>query len=83
MEITWDERKRLANVDKHGFDFATLDESFFAGAVIVPARSGRLIAIGRHVSGTLVVVFARLGREAISVISMRQANRKERKVLDG
>jgi hypothetical protein len=28
MEIVWDEPKRLANLDKHGLDFADLDETF-------------------------------------------------------
>jgi uncharacterized protein len=29
MLIFWDEPKRLANIDKHGFDFAGLDEASF------------------------------------------------------
>jgi len=30
MKIVWDEPRRLANLDKHGLDFADLDELFFA-----------------------------------------------------
>jgi uncharacterized DUF497 family protein len=28
MKIVWDEPKRLANLDKHGLDFADLNETF-------------------------------------------------------
>jgi uncharacterized DUF497 family protein len=39
MRIVWDGLKRLANVARHGMDFADLDEAFFEGSVIVPAKS--------------------------------------------
>ncbi len=39
-------------------------------------------AIGRFANGTTVVVFAKLGTEAISIISFRQANKKEREVFN-
>ena len=79
--IVWDEPKRLINLAKHGLDFADLDEWFFLGAVTVPAKDGRHLAIGRLADGTIAVVFAVLGSEAVSVISMRPASRKERSVL--
>lgn len=72
MRILWDEPKRLANIDKHGRDFAGLTMEFFAGALVRPTRDDRLE--GRVVS----VIFRPLGREAISVISMRDASRRER-----
>ena len=82
MKIIWDEPKRLANLDKHGLDFADLDETFFDDALIIPShnKSKRWIAIGVSIQGVVVVVFARLGREGISVISMRPASRNERKL---
>lgn len=46
MVIAWDEPKRLANLDKHGMDFATLTEEFFANSLVIPARDGRFKAIG-------------------------------------
>lgn len=82
MLILWDEVKRRVNINKHGFDFADLSEAFFASSIIVPANGGRLMAIGRLEDGTVAVVFAHLGTEAISIVSMRVANRKERKVLE-
>jgi uncharacterized DUF497 family protein len=35
-------------------------------------------AIGVNAGGVIVVVFARLGRESISIISMRPASKNER-----
>jgi uncharacterized DUF497 family protein len=83
MKIVWDEPKRLANIASHGMDFADLDEAFFEGSVIVPAKSGRAIAIGHHHSRIILVVFVALGTEGLSVVSMRPASRKERRSIDG
>ena len=79
--IVWDEPKRLTNLAKHGLDFADLDETFFLGAVVLPAKAGRYMAIGRLADGAIAVVFAFLGAEAVSVISMRPASAKERSLL--
>lgn len=81
MKIVWDEPNRLANIDKHGLDFADLTVEFFAASMIVPARDNRYIAIGALNDGSIAVVFVRLGSEGISVISMRLASAKERKLL--
>lgn len=81
MKITYDETKRQTNIEKHGFDFADLDMLFFAESVIVPAKDNRLMAIGVFRDGVIAVVFVTLGSEAISVISMRKASRKERTIL--
>jgi uncharacterized DUF497 family protein len=80
MKIVWDEPKRLANLDKHELDFADLNETFFDNALVIPShnKSKRWVAIGVSIRGVIVVVFARLGREGVSVISMRPANRSER-----
>lgn len=81
MMIVWDEPKRQTNLAKHGLDFADLDESFFLSSVVVPAKDGRHMAIGQLVDGTIAVVFAVLGVEGVSIISMRPASRKERSLL--
>jgi uncharacterized DUF497 family protein len=78
MKIVWDEPKRLANLDKHGLDFADLTEAFFVAALFVPSKAGRWKGIGASLSGVICVIFARLGREGVSVISMRPASRAER-----
>ncbi|WP_160009990.1 BrnT family toxin [Rhizobium sp. 18055] len=82
MKIVWDEPKRLANLDKHGLDFADLDDGFFLGAVLRPAKQGRIMAIGRFADGSIAVIFATLGSEGISIISMRPARKSERRLVD-
>lgn len=81
MMIVWDEHKRNGNRAKHGLDFADLTEEFFLSAIVVPAKSGRQMAIGRLNDGSIAVVFVTLGLEGISVISMRPASKKERSLL--
>lgn len=82
MKIVWDEPKRLANIAKHRLDFAALTEDFFASALVRPTRFNRYIAIGVDQNGVISVVFAVLGLEGISVISMRPASKKERKLYN-
>ena len=79
--ITWDEPKRLANLAKHGMDFNDLTEDFFLGALVIPARNGRFQAFGSIEDGTISVIFAVLGTEGLSLISMRSASAAERKLL--
>ncbi len=86
MEITWDEPKRLANIAKHGLDFADVGLFYSRHAIIEPAkvdRHGRrrMKAIGYFLDGTVVVIFAMLGSEGISIISFRTAHEKERRKL--
>lgn len=81
MLIVWDEPKRLANLAKHGMDFAALDVSYFEAALVVQAKAGRYSALGILGDRAVAVVFAPLGTEAISVISMRPASANERKLL--
>jgi uncharacterized protein len=83
MIIVWDELKRIVNLERHGMDFAEVDEAFFERSATVPAKLGRVIAVGQLHDGVIVVVFFRLGTEGISVISMRPASRHERKLVDG
>ncbi len=74
----WDERKRLANLETRGLDFADIPIEFFAASTIIPAKKDRFKAIGEFGGIVLAVIFKPLGTEAISVISMRRASRKER-----
>lgn len=79
MKIVWDEPKRETNKRARGLDFADLTIEFFATSIIAPTRQGRMRAIGEFRGRALTVIFKPLGSEAISVISMRPASRKERK----
>ncbi len=80
MIIVWDEPNRQANLVKHGIDFAAIGADFFLSARVVPAKNQRWAAIGR-LDGVIVVIFAMLGTDAISLISARPANRRERTLL--
>jgi uncharacterized protein len=82
MRILWDEPKRLENLRKHGFDFAILDVVFFEDATIIPAKENRLKAVGVLIEKLIVVIFFALGSEGLSVISMRPANKKERRLYE-
>ena len=77
MIIVWDEPKRLANIDKHGIDFADIDQDFFLSAIVRPARDGRYAAIG-EMDGMIIVIFVVLGSEGISIVSARPASHRER-----
>jgi len=81
MKILWDENKRQSNIEKHGLDFADLSMDFFETSLILPAKKNRFMAINMFLDGIATVVFAKLGADAISVISMRPASRKERILL--
>ena len=82
MKITFDEPKRLSNLNNRGLDFAALTIEFFEASIVVPAKDGRFKAIGEFEGSVLAVIFKPLGAEAIAVISMRHASRKERNVHD-
>lgn len=79
MKIVWDERKRSANITKHGMDFSALTVDFFEAATFYPAKRGRILAIG-ELNGEIIVavVFKVLGTEGVSVVSLRPASKKER-----
>jgi len=64
MKITWDEAKRIANLQKHGFDFEDVYFFDWKNAVITTSHGGRFKAIGYYEDGTAVVVYALLGSEA-------------------
>ena len=80
--LVWDPPKRLANLDKHQLDFSVLTVGFFARAALRPAKRGRLQAIGYLNGRPVSVIFAMLGSEAISIISLRPAKPQERKLID-
>jgi len=81
LKIIWDETKRIANIEKHGLDFADVGFFGWEAAVMERGHSGRIKAIGYFEDGTAVVIFAKLGTEAISIVSFRPANTKEKRLL--
>jgi uncharacterized DUF497 family protein len=63
-------------------DFQDLNLDFFAEALILEAKERRLKAVGFTIGDIIAVVFATLGKEGISVISMRPASRQERRLYE-
>jgi uncharacterized protein len=82
MLIIYDAAKRQINLQKHGLDFDALDAGFFLSSRVVSTKADRFMAIGEFKGQAVIaVVFKPLGNEALSVISMRTASRKERTIL--
>lgn len=81
MKIVWDELKRLSNIEVHGLDFADITEFDWLSAIVRPSHTNRYRAIG-VMGGKLVVavIFKPLGTEAMSIISLRPASKRERKM---
>jgi len=81
MRFEWDERKRLANLEKHGLDFLDVIEVFEAPYVVVPSthegEEERFLAIGIF-AGRLVTIVFTTRSEAIRIISFRRARHEER-----
>ena len=59
-------------------DFADLNETFFGDALVLASYKNRWRGIGKDIRGVISVVFVTLGREAVSVISIRPAGKYER-----
>ena len=85
MTTTWDERKRRSNLAKHGLDFADFDACFDGETALIrptrPSRTGRArhLVIGDWMGERVVaVVVSPLGSEALSLVSLRPADPKER-----
>lgn len=81
MEFEWDEAKRRSNLDKHGVDFADLDEFDWSQAVVIPSArcdygEDRFVAIGefRDRFHTVVVTWR---RAKLRIISFRKARIQE------
>jgi uncharacterized DUF497 family protein len=77
--ITWDEPKRLQNLAKHGLDFAEFEVGFeMESAVIIQGHSDRFKLIGIFQGELLVAaITTQLGKEALALISLRRASKKE------
>ncbi len=81
--FAWDEDKRIANIAKHGIDFADVRE-MFAGPMLVSSDTRkeygeeRQIGFGFVHGRLLVVVFTEREPGTIRIISARKANRREK-----
>lgn len=86
MKVEWDDRKNEINLRKHGFDLADAVPVFEGPLLAQPDTQdygeSRWIGIGITNRRTVVVVFAVRENNCIRVISLRKANRHERKLFE-
>jgi uncharacterized DUF497 family protein len=83
----WDERKRVANLEKHGLDFYRAKRVYEAEHKItiettkVGGRERRFLDIAEVESGCVALIYTYRGK-SVRIISMRHAKRKERRAFD-
>ncbi|WP_407520011.1 BrnT family toxin [Methylobacterium oryzisoli] len=89
MRIVWDEAKRAANLVKHGYDFAEFARAFDRDtALTLPTAASRLGRVRYLLLGTwnetrvVAVITSPLGREALSLVSVRTASPQEREAYE-
>jgi uncharacterized DUF497 family protein len=87
MRYEWDERKRAANLDKHGLDFVDADlvfEAAFKATVEVTRAEDAepRFADFAEVRGAVLKLVYTMRRGAVRCISLRPASKRERKAFD-
>lgn len=86
IEVEWDENKNIANIKNHDIDFCDAWK-IFDGPILKKIDNRRdygeerWIALGRIDDLTVAIVYTHRA-EKIRVISIRRANRNERKVYE-
>lgn len=84
MIFEWDEKKNETNIDRHGIDFYDAHLIFeYPMLVKTDTRRDygekRLVGLGLLFEVEIVIVFTKRG-DNIRVISIRRANKNERKI---
>jgi len=82
MLFTWDEKKRLSNIKKHGIDFTCATDIFFGPTFTwedsrFDYGEQRWITMGLLGSQVVVLVVHTETEEEIHVISIRKADKDE------
>jgi uncharacterized DUF497 family protein len=86
MKIEWDSAKRNQTLRERGLDFADVARVDWENAIFIPDTrrdygEARQTMMGLLDARLLIVAFTMRG-ETIRVISMRKANKRERKIYD-
>jgi uncharacterized protein len=88
MKLEWDEAKRLANIRKHGFDFADASEMFSRPMLVSPDTrhdyaETRWLGLG-WIKGCLAkIVFVEKDADVVvRIISLRKATSREREEFE-
>ncbi|CAN7716826.1 BrnT family toxin [Pseudoduganella sp. LjRoot289] len=84
MRFSWDDKKNLANINKHGIAFMEAGKVFNGPVYTYPDEKQdyaepRRIAIGLMDTRLVTVVFVERGDELVRIISARRANTLERR----
>ncbi|MFM9972337.1 MAG: BrnT family toxin [Burkholderiales bacterium] len=85
MRYTWDEKKRAANLKKHGYDFEDAQQIIEGDATVTfedrrfEYDEQRFVTLGM-LSAVVVVIATAETDEEIRVISLRKAERNEEKI---
>lgn len=84
MKYVWDPQKNAANIAKHGFDFRDVPTIFNGPVLVQPDRrknygEDRYAAIGTFEGICFTVIYTDREEER-RIISVRESNRKERRV---
>ena len=85
MQFSWDEKKRKANLDTHGFDFVDA-ENVFEGPTFTYEddrfryREQKFVTLG-FLHGAAVSIVHTETEDEIHVISFRRATKKEEIIL--
>ena len=87
MRFEWDETKRRANIQKHGFDFTDAEEMFSVILMVSPDLrddygESRWVGLGFIRGCTVKVVFSEREPDLIRIISLRKATRRESKEFE-
>jgi len=85
LVFEWDQAKNASNVAKHGLDFADAEQVLTGPCVsFIDNRfdygEKRLITLGVLEQRVVVIAHAPRGDDITRIISMRKANRREKKI---
>ncbi len=81
MEFEWDEKKRIATIEKHAIDFRDASAIFLGLHVTIAAHSffeQREIAVGLLEEKLVAVIYTKRG-ERFRLITVRRARESERR----
>lgn len=86
MKLEWDEEKRQRTLEERGLDFADVARFDWGSAVVfdddrTDYGEHREVALG-FLAGAFVALAYTIRGNALRVISLRKANKRERKVYD-
>ena len=86
MRFEWDDKKNKTNISVHEIDFCDA-HLIFEHPMLIKADTRkdygeeRLVGLGELYGAVIVIVFTKRG-SAVRVISIRRANRNERKIYE-